>query len=106
MTVLVDLDTPPKPPIEELEKVLELKPLPNPLPNPFEKKSSSSKLEENPNPPKPPPFLRFLPKKLPKKSASSLLSNPKSLKKCLKMSSALWKLKLVPWLGSLNPYLS
>ena len=40
MTVLDDFDTPPDPPKEELENVLELKPPSKLLPNPFEKKSS------------------------------------------------------------------
>lgn len=91
--MLVDLEIPPPPPNDELENVLELKPPPNPFPNPLEKKSSLSKLDEKnlPNPP-----LPFLPNIPPKKSASSSLSNPKSLKKCLKISSALWKLNVVP----------
>lgn len=87
--MLVDFDIPPPVPKFELENELELKPPkspPNPFPKPPEKKSSSSKPAEknlfNPDFP-------FLPKIPPKKSASSLLSNPKSLKKCLKMSSAL-----------------
>lgn len=103
VTVLVDLEIPPPVPKLELEKELELKPpksSPKPLPKPPEKKSSPSKPDEknlfNPDFP-------FLPKTLPKKSASSLLSNPKSLKKCLKISSALWKLKLVPCFGASNP---
>jgi len=97
VTVLVDFDTPPNPPIDELLNELELNPPPNPFPpKPFEKKSSSPNIDEN-------PLFPFLPKNEPKKSWSSLLSNPKSSKKCLKISSALWKLKLVPWLGASNP---
>ena len=99
--MLVDLETPPPFPNEELENVLELKPPPNPLPNSLEKKSLSSKFEEKNllN-----PLLPFLPNTPPKKSASSSLSNPESLKKYLKISSALWKLKVVPWLGASKPY--
>lgn len=85
---------PPVPKFDENE--LELKPPkspPNPFPKPPEKKSSSSKFDEK-NLFK--PDFPFLLKMLPKKSASSLSSNPKLLKKCLKMSSALWKLKEVP----------
>lgn len=100
MTVLVDFEIPPPVPNDELVKELELKPpkslskpRPNPFPNPFEKKSSSSKPDEK-NLFK--PDLPFLPKIPPKKSASSSLSNPKSLKKCLKISSALWKSNLAP----------
>ena len=102
--MLVDFEIPPPVPKFELEKELELKPPkspPNPRPKPPEKKSSSSKPDEknlfNPD------FPFLPPKILPKKSASSLLSNPKSLKKCLKISSALWKLKLVPCFGASNP---
>lgn len=99
VTVLVDFEIPPDPPKEELLKVLELNPPPKPLPNPPEKKSSLSNMENDPNF----PFLPFLPKKAPKKSSSSLVSKPTSSKKCLKISSALWKLKLIPWLGASNP---
>jgi hypothetical protein len=103
VTVLVDLEIPPPVPKFELEKELELKPPkspPKPFPIPPEKKSSSSKPDEKN---RFRPDLPFLPKILPKKSASSLLSKPKSLKKCLKISSALWKLKLVPCFGASNP---
>lgn len=92
--MLIDFDIPPEPPPNgELEN--ELNP-PKPLPKPFEKKSSSLKLEKPPNPPKLDPFLPFRLKNELKKSASSSLSNPEELKKCLNISSALWKLKLVP----------
>jgi len=99
VTVLVDFDTPPDPPNEELLNVLELKPPPIPLPNPSAKKSLLSNIEENPKP----PFLPFLPKNELNKSASSSSSKPKSSKKCLKMSFALWKLKLVPCFGASKP---
>ncbi len=102
--MLVDFDTPivPPPPKEEDEN--ELNPLlpPKPFPNPLLKKSSLSKAPKPPKLPKPrcPPFLC---KNFPKISSSSSLSNPKSEKKFLKISSALWKLKLVPCFGASNP---
>ncbi len=102
VTVLVDFEIPPDPPNEELLNILELRPPPKPLPNPPEKKSSLSNIEKDPNL----PFLPFFPKKALNKSSSPLLSKPTSSKKCLKISSALWKLKLVPWFGASNPYLS
>ena len=103
--MLVDLDTPPPPPIPpKVDDENELNPL---FPNPLLKKSSLSNPPNPPKPPKPPKLPPFLPflflKKLPKKFSSSSLSKPKSVKKCLKISSALWKLKLVPCFGASKP---
>jgi hypothetical protein len=85
VTVLVDFEIPPDPPNEELLNVLVLNPPPKPFPNPFEKKSSLSNIEKDPNL----LFLPFFPKKALNKSSSSLVSKPASSKKCLKISSAL-----------------